>query len=128
MTAPARKSQVQAIHQISRTINYNDAGVAAGLEVGTLPAGARALRTQVVVETGFNAATTNTISVGTTAGGTDLVNATAAGSAVLTTTAVPAAKVVQAADTTIYATYASTGAAATAGVATVIVEYVAAVG
>lgn len=123
-----RKSQVQAIHQISRTFNFNDGGVAAGLLVGVLPAGARALRTQVITETAFNAGTTNTGSVGTTAGGTDLVNATTLAAAALTTTAVPAAKVVQAADQPIYFSYAQTGGAATAGVATVIVEYVAAVG
>lgn len=128
MATGGRKTQVQLIHQISRTINYNDTGVSGGLAVGVLPSGARALRSQVVIETAFNAGTTNTISVGTTANGTDIVNATAAGSAALTTTAIPAAKVVQAADQVIYASYAQSGTAASAGVATIIIEYLAAVG
>lgn len=128
MATGGRKTQIQAIHQISRTINYNDTGVSGGLAVGVLPAGARLLRIQTVIETAFNAGTTNTISVGTTAGGTDLVNATAAGSAALTTTACPAAKVVQAADQVIYASYAQSGTAASAGVGTIICEYLAAVG
>lgn len=128
MATGGRKTQLQLLHQISRTINYNDTGVSSGLAVGVLPSGARLLRIQTVIETAFNAGTTNTISVGTTAGGTDLVNATAAGSAALTTTACPAAKVVQAADQTIYASYAQSGTAASAGVATIICEYLAAVG
>lgn len=128
MSNGGRKTQIPAIHEISRTINFNDNNVAGGLLVGTLPTGARVLRTQVIAETAFNAATTNTISVGKTGAGTDFVNAQSVTAAGLTTVAAPIAAVVQAADQAVYASYAQTGAAATAGVATVVVEYLAAVG
>lgn len=128
MTTPARKTQLPVLHFIAKTVNYSDAGVAAGLQIGTLPAGAVPITTTVDINTAFNAATTNTVSVGTTATGTDYVSATAAGSAATSATAVPIAKrTALLVDTPIYVSYASTGTAASAGVATVHVSYLPAV-
>lgn len=128
MATGGRKTQLQAIHQISRTIFLADAAVSIGQLVGVLPANCRALRIQVNVEVVFNAGTTNTVSVGTTLAGTDLISAAAAGSLALTTTAVPQAKVLPLVDTPIFVSYAQSGGAATTGQLTVIIEYLAAVG
>lgn len=129
MGTPARKLHTQQIHQISVTVAYNTAGVTGGLQVGTLPAGAVLDKTIVAVTTAFNAGTTNTLSVGTTATGTQLISATAGGSVARVDTVVPVAQMGPlAADTPIYVSYGTSGTAATTGVATVVVTYVAAVG
>lgn len=125
----ARDLGVQLVHYIRKTINYNDGGVATGLKMGTLPAGAQVLpfASTINIRTAFNAATTNNVLVGTTAGGNNLV-ATAdagAGSAGVKTFAL--ATVVNngymTADQDIYITYTQTGTAATAGVATITLAY-----
>ncbi len=129
MAAPARKLHTQQIHQISVNVAFNTPGASGGIQVGTLPAGAALDKTTVLTTTAFNAATTNTLSVGTTPTGTNLINATAAGSVARVDTVVPiAAAGPLAADTPIYVSYASSGTAATTGAATVIVTYTAAIG
>lgn len=130
MPVPARKLQTQQIHQISRTINYNDAGITAGVQVGTLPAGACLDKTMVQTSTAFNGTTSVTLSVGTTATGTQLINATDVRTAAARVdTVVPIASAGPlAADTPIYASVTFGGTTGSAGVATVIVTYVAAIG
>jgi hypothetical protein len=93
-----------------------------------VPAGSNVLRFNTVISTAFNAGTTNTISIGTTSGGTDIINAAAAGSVTANTvTQAPSGKALLAADTTYFVTITLSGTAATAGVAEVIVEYVPAI-
>lgn len=129
MPTPARKLHTQQTHQISITIAYNTPGVAGGVQVGTLPAGAVIDKTTVAATTAFNAATTNTISVGTTPTGTNLINATSVTAVARVDTVAPVAQMGPlAADTPIYASYAQSGTAATTGVATIIVLYTASVG
>lgn len=129
MPAPARKLHTQQIHQISLNIAYNTPGVAAGVAVGTLPAGAVLDKTSVYATTAFNATTTNTVSVGTTPTGTNYINATSVTAAARVDTVVPIAVAGPlAADTIIYVSYAQTGTAATTGAATIVVTYTAAVG
>lgn len=130
MTVPARKLQTQQVHQISRTINYNDTGITTGLQIGTLPAGAMLDKTSVLTSTAFNGTTSVTLSVGTTLTGTDLINATDVRTAAARVdTVVPIAKAGPlAADTPIYASATFGGTTGSAGVTTVIVTYTAAVG
>jgi hypothetical protein len=119
----ARAYQTQQCHFYQTTLNYNDADALTRL-LGILPAGATLLAVKNAVLTAFNAGTTNTMSIGTTAGGTDILNAAAAGVATgIVNTLPPVAKVVFATDQSIYVSYAQTGTAATAGQAKFVMEY-----
>jgi len=123
----ARQFHTQQVHFLRTLINYNDADALTRV-VGIIPAGANILRINTCISTAQNAGTTNTLSVGTSSGGTDLVNATAAGSATANVVAqAPSGKSLCAADTTIWATLTQSGTAATAGVVEVTVEYVPAI-
>lgn len=91
-----------------------------------VPAGSHILNIHIDTTTVFNAATTNTLKLGTTSGGAELVAATAIGPlgrAVTATTALYAAFVVGTADVTVYATYNQTGTVATTGAGRVTVMY-----
>lgn len=130
MTTPARKTQYQVVHEISRTITFADAGLAAGVQVGVLPAGALVDETSVLTTTAWNGTTSVALSVGTTATGTQFINGTDVRTAAARVdTQVPIASVGPlAADTPIYASVAFGGTAGTAGQTTVIVYYIPAAG
>jgi hypothetical protein len=125
----ARKNDVQLVHYARFKVNYNDAGIASGVGKQTLPKGSLIIGTDVIIATAFNAATTNVLTIGTTAAGTDIVNAAAVteGTAAATLNIAPNAATAWAplaADTQIFATFTQTGTAATAGAAYIIVKYV----
>ena len=128
MSKPARQTHLQVVHTIRASLPLAAlvAAGAAGLQVDTLPAGARVLRSHAFIETVFNATTTNVLDVGTVADPDQfLPSATVvAGTAGLKTLAPPALQGVIAADTPVYAVYSYTGTAPTTGLATVIIEYV----
>jgi hypothetical protein len=122
-----RKYHTQQSHYMTTLINYNDADASTGRLLGYLPPGSVLLRIYTVIQTAFNAGTTNTLSVGKTLTGTDYVSATAAGSATGPTAATVSAAntyIPTTGDQAVYASYAQSGTAATAGVALVVVEYV----
>lgn len=115
-----RQFHTQQIHYLRKKVNYNDAGIAAGVLFGTVPAGALIVTQNVRVDTAFNAGTTNALNVGTTAGGTQVfTDAATAGARTPTIANLPLAT-----DTDLYVAYAQTGTAATAGVGTVVIGYV----
>lgn len=60
----AREYPQQMVHYLRRTVNYNTAGVATGVSLGTLPAGAQVLKNNVIVKTAFNGSS-GTLTVGT---------------------------------------------------------------
>lgn len=126
MPAPARRTQLQVPHTISRTVNFSDTGITAGVELGRLPAGALATITRVLTDTAFNGTVSVTLSVGTTALGTQFINATDVRTAAARVdTVVPIANAgPYAADTTLFVSLAFGGTVGTAGRATVIVEFV----
>jgi hypothetical protein len=134
MGSTARVTQYQVAHFVRATILYNQANVANGIVVGTIPAGARITSVDVSVETAQNAGTTNTVSVGTAVSTngviaaytapTNLVNAAAAGAAAFTKTNPTSPNQIAATDLAIIASLAQTGTAATAGSVTVWVTYV----
>lgn len=124
----ARKNALQLVHYLRFVVNFNDAGIAAGVKKQTLPKGAVLIGTDVLVTQAFNAVTTNVVAVGSTAGGSDIVAAadfveTALG---LTQNIKPtgAMAVPLAADTPVFPSFTQTGGAATAGSAVVIVKYI----
>ena len=110
-------------------VNFNDAGIGTGVAFGALPQGAFITAVMAWVTTAFNAATTNVFTLGTTkananeisASGTinpatlGFVNGTAAAGLGMAVTATG--------PVTLYVKYAQTGAAATAGALTFLIEY-----
>ena len=130
MAAPnPRQIQTQQVHYYRKLVNFNDTGIATGVRFGTLPAGSIILGTDVQIATIFNAATTNVVTVGSLATLTEVVNAAAVneGAVLLTQNILPNAAPylgVTTADLDLYVAYTQTGAAATTGVAIIVVKYV----
>lgn len=120
----ARQYHTQQVHYLRKSIAYTDNGTA--LTVGTIPAGSVILKpiSGVHVTTAFDAGTNNLLDVGSSANddlwGTDLALGTA--------NFVPLDEAIGgylvAADTTITATVALSGTAATAGAAEVVICYI----
>lgn len=114
------------VGHIRRTVTFDQSGVTAGVPVGALEAGTVPLRAYAVIETAFNAGTTNVLVLGSAADDDGLVtSANAAANAVglkAGTGALLGAPL--AADTVFFAKYAQTGTAASAGKATFVVEFV----
>lgn len=125
MAIPARISHEQQTLYIGARLNYNSTGAAAGIAIGTLPAGARITQIRAYVKTAFNAGTTNPVAVGITGTG-----ATVAASASVAADVVGAKDITTglnlefATDTTIYVSYIPTGTAATAGALDIVIAYV----
>lgn len=124
----ARQDPRQVSNTIRALLNFNDPGVAVGVQIGVLPQGAFMLLLMVEIITAFNAATTNPISVGTVAAAYN--NLHAAGDNTPGTPGIypsPAAKLGRAAanagDTPVFLKYTPTGAAATTGLAVIILEF-----
>src|SRR6516164_10210541 len=104
MATGGRKTQLQVVHQISVALGPNSP---ANGVVGVVPAGALLLTTHLSVQTAANS-TTNTVAVGTTVGGTQLLTATDLKTVARTDTVAPvAAQGPLAADTPITFTLAS---------------------
>lgn len=132
MTTTARINHEQQVGFISMTIPTTAAGVAgfaAGLEMpARLPAGCTVDKTTVLTTTLYNG-TTPTASVGYTATGTELINATSIAAQARVDTVAPIANAgPRAADTQIFVSGNAGAAASTAGSITVIVYYCATVG
>jgi hypothetical protein len=125
----ARQNTIQAVHTLRKTITFADNGVP--VVIGVIPAGSQIvnLTSGVYVNTVFNAGTTNVLDIGTTADddlyATDLALGTRAFVALdeaATATNVNAWLVTV--DTTITATVALSGTAATTGSANVVIQYI----
>jgi hypothetical protein len=109
---------------VTNTIAYTNSSA---VTIGTVPAGAQIVDINIDVTTAFDAATTNTITVGKSGSAAAFVAATdvdAAGRASVATTGVYSAWAdVGSADVSVTATYAQTGTAAAAGAARVTIVY-----
>lgn len=114
-----------AVHYLRKAIAFSD-GATAVVTVGVIPAGALVLRGGVCVTTAFNAGTANVIDIGTSADddgfATDLALGTIGVIAADEMATSNDAYVTS--DTTITATLALSGTAATAGAGFVWVEYI----
>jgi tRNA U34 5-carboxymethylaminomethyl modifying enzyme MnmG/GidA len=122
----ARRYHTSQAHYLRKTVNWNDAGIAAGVLFGTLPQGAQITYIHINITTAFNALTTNVLAAGTALTGAQVFGtadaaAGTAGSKIPNAAGMALAPL--AADTPIYVSYTQTGTAATAGVATITIEY-----
>lgn len=120
----ARQYHTQQVHYLRKTVGYADNGTA--LTVGEIPSGSLIIKdaSGVHVTTAFDAGTTNTLNVGTSADDNLFGTLLALG----TTTFVPLDEAVGGylvtSDTTITATVVLTGTAATAGSGEVVICYI----
>ena len=109
---------------VTATIAYTDSGA---VTIGTIPANAQIVDVNIDVTTAFNAATTNTITVGKSGSAAAFVASTSIGSAgrasVATTGVYSAWADVGSAEVPVTATYSQTGTAASAGAARVTIVY-----
>lgn len=125
-----RQTQYQMVHTLRITVNYNDAGIASGVGKQWLPAGAILVGTDVMIDTVFNAATTNVLTLGTNGPSTyDNIVAAAdvnEGATGLTQNVKPTGTALGklSAAAQVYAKYTQSGTAATTGKAYLIVKYV----
>lgn len=124
----ARKNALQLAHYLRFKVNFNDAGIAAGVGRQWLPAGAIITGTDVYVGAAFNAATTNVVTVGLGGVANNIVAAADVdeSTVALTKGIKPTGTALGplAADSQVTVAYTQTGAAATAGSAVVIINYV----
>ena len=110
---------------ITATIAYTDTSA---VTIGTIPANAQIVNINIDVTTAFNAATTNTVTVGKTGSAAAYVTSTSvgtAGRAAVATTGVYSAWANVGSSDVDFATitYSQTGTAATAGAARVTIVY-----
>jgi hypothetical protein len=118
---------------LRRTVNFDTpfagepGGVTTnGVPIGGLEAGAMVLGVDVVVETAFNAGTTNTLNVGTPAddnGFADTVGVAPGTVGFKPNLQGALSGIPLAANTVVYAKFAQTGTAATTGKATIVVKF-----
>ena len=119
----------QQLHYYRLTINFNDPGIAAGAAFGALGQSTYIHSIDCHVTTVFNASTTNVVTLGTTKAsanevfGTGDLNEASATVQHLTSALGLGLNATSAADVTLWAKYAQTGTAATAGSVTCVVAY-----
>lgn len=123
----ARRFHTSQTHFLRRSVAFNTPGItsATTVEVGTIPANALVLRVGVRIDTAFNAGTTNTLDVGYVGAATAYFGAQAAGSQAVAVATITFANQNPSAvaPTPIFVRYNTAGTAASAGAATVWVEY-----
>lgn len=126
----ARQDPRQVTNTLRWRFNYNDPGLAAGIQIGVLPQNAFIISQLLEIVQAFNAATTNPISVGTV--GAAFNNMLAAtdntpGTPGVYSPALAANKygrgLTQAGDTPIFLKYTPTGAAPTTGIGEFSMEF-----
>jgi hypothetical protein len=112
------------VSAVTNTIAYTDSSA---VTIGSIPANAQIIDINIDVTTAFNAATTNTITVGKSGSAAAFVASTSIGSAgrasVATTGVYSAWADAGSYDVPVTATYSQTGTAATAGAARVTIVY-----
>jgi len=121
-----RQVEYQVTHYIRRDVAFNTNNIANGVLIGTVPAGSKIVDVHIYIDTAFNG-TTPTLQGGTTGTGTNLFTNTdsvpgTVGEKEAASAAGQARGLIFTADTDLFASF--TGAGATTGAATVIVEFV----
>ena len=123
--AVAQQYHQNLVHFLRKEVNYNDPGVAAGIVIGRLPAGAQVTQALARVKTSFNAGTTNVLTVGTNGsaydnifGAADIVEGSAANNVA------PAANLQEAVtEADVFVKYTQTGTVANQGKAIIHIAY-----
>jgi hypothetical protein len=124
----ARQDPRQVVNTLKKTVNFNDAGIAAGLPFDNyLPQNAFIENVLVEIVTAFNAATTNVLTVGTVGATYNNIVAAAdvneAVAGVYQATRGFGRSLTAAGDVLPFAQYTQTGTAATTGQAIIVIFY-----
>ena len=124
----ARQNSTQQTNYYRFTLNYSDPNISSGQKFGRLPASAfiSALKCHV---TAFNGGANNTVTIGTTALGTEIVGASDLNELSSTYQSLTSAQglglyVTSSGEVNLYARYWYTSTAPTAGSVTCVVEYI----
>lgn len=124
---PARLGQTQQTNYYRVLINFNDPNISTAQKFGALPQNSFILNTDVEIVTAFNAGTTNVLTIGTSTTANEIVasgDVTAGSTGVTSVSRGRGRSLTSSGDTTLYAKFTQTGAAATTGQAIVVIEYV----
>jgi hypothetical protein len=123
--AVAQQYHQNLVHYLRKEVNYNDPGIASGLVIGRLPAGAQITQALARVRTSFNAGTTNVLTVGTNPSSYDNIFATAdIAEGTVGNNSAPLASLQEAvAEADVFVRYTQTGTAATQGKAVIHIAY-----
>jgi hypothetical protein len=127
-TFPSRNDGYQDIIWHRYQFNFNDGGIANGVQFGTLPQGSFIATVLIDNEVVWNAATTNVVTVGTTqASANEIINSIDFNEAATGVTAVArglGVTLASAGDVGLWVKYTQTGTAATTGRATVVIGFI----
>jgi hypothetical protein len=126
-TVAPRSPHTQQLPYFRRSVAYNtlEIGTSGKVPLGTLPAGAIVTGMLVKVTTAFNAATTNVLTVGTSADDDAVIGAADVNELEADTTVTFGAVGYSVTEATpLFVKYTQTGTAATAGAATIILFFV----
>ena len=137
---PAREcaNAVHALCYLRVTFNFNDASIAAGVPIGTIPKNAYIYAIDLYVTTAFNAVTTNVMTIGSTKAGVDIVavaqsptlatpgiyHVTTAAGLGLAVTGSTGAQTAINGGIPVWLQYSQTGTAATTGKATLLISII----
>jgi hypothetical protein len=126
---PTRFAGVQQTHYYRVTINFNDPNISTAQKFGRLPSRSFISKLECHVTTAFNAATTNEVTMGTSTTaielfGTGPLNEASATYQNMTTANGLGLAATSAGEVDLYAKYAQTGTAATAGAVTCVIHYI----
>ena len=124
----ARQDPRQVANTLKKIVNFNDAGIAAGVAFDNpLPQNAFIMRVLVEIVAVFNAAATNVLTVGTVGATYNNIVAAAdvneGATGVYDVTRALGRALTAAADVNVFAQYTQTGAAATTGQAIIVIEF-----
>lgn len=120
----ARNDGSQKVHFIRKRFQFGDSGLTAGVKIGRIPARAYISGVSWYKSTAFNSGTSDTVAIGSTAGGSDILTGTtvqstgfvshssAAGLGLAVTT-----------ETDVFIKWTATGTAATAGDVTLVINF-----
>jgi len=123
--AVAQQYHQNLVHYLRKEVNFNDPGIAAGVVIGRLPAGAQMTQALARIRTTFNAGTTNVLTVGTNPANYDnILGSGDIAEGAVGNNAVPLANLqdVQA-EADVFVKYTQSGTAATQGKAVIHIAY-----
>ena|SRR5688572_8603824 len=123
--AVAQQYHQNLVHYLRKDVNYNDPGIASGVVIGRLPAGAQVTQALARVRTTFNAGTTNVLTVGTNPANYDNILGTAdVVEGAMGNNVAPLANLQEVlAEVDVFVRYTQTGTAATQGKAVIHIAY-----
>lgn len=125
MTTPARKYHTQQVHYLRKQVAYNSTAThsTSRHSMGVLPSGAQILYCLGTIKTGFSAAGTRVLTVGSN--GTTANNILTTITEETATAVMPliGAKLTFSSDTEVFAKLTTAGTAAAAGLAELVVAY-----